>query len=277
MHLSCICSPTLLHSLKFCDDADAIAFLRSCKRYYGLRSLYTIKQFVMGEQFAKLCSFRITKVDISDVKQLAAMPRTVDKVAFSHCFTGDFTEPLAEGIVYLSFHSGFNQVLQKRFLPQSLTAVDFGYFFNQDIAPELLPQNLQYLTLSTKFDKPINAGDLPSSLRFLRLGWNYNRPIHPGSLPAQLRYLHFGDLFNQPILPGTLPHSITELTFGRCFNQPILELPESLDDLTFGTNFNQPLHLKCFPNFVTCVAIGAGFKQSLFSDILCRIGCLQFK
>ena len=52
-------------------------------------------------------------------------------------------------------HYNFNQSIEKDYLPESLTHLEFEYEFNQFIEKGVLPTSLTHLIFGYKFNRPI--------------------------------------------------------------------------------------------------------------------------
>ncbi|KAN0039200.1 hypothetical protein ACTA71_001394 [Dictyostelium dimigraforme] len=178
----------------------------------------------------------------------------------------EFKKNLANGkIESQSINYTFNQPIEKKVLPNSLTTLSFGDEFNQPIEKEVLPNSLTTLSFGFYFNQPIKKGTLPNSLKTLSFGNSFNQSIEKCVLPNNLTTLSFGDYFEQSIKKGALPNNLKSLSFGWYFNQPIEkgDLPNNLTTLSFGDSFGHPIKKEFFTNKLTTLELGGCFDEPI--------------
>ena len=202
--LARLCSPIALHCLEFCCDASAFRVFRTNKHFKTLKSRYSLKELVSGNNF--------------------------DDAVESTCIIR---------ILHL-YNCAPLKILRNQGVSLSVIQLSFGHSFNQLIPRNTLPHSLKHLHFSHQYNQPISRNVLPPFLLRLTFGWSFNQPIEPNVLPSTLTRLEFGRYFNQVIVEKSLPDSIEYLKFGWFFNQPLSNhtLPRGLRCLKMFCRLN---------------------------------------
>lgn len=228
---------TILHSLDFLNDKDALLFLSLSKDLhniygYELKEYYDIKNISLIKKLKKF-NLRYVK-NICRSIQLYELPMTVTHVTFDDYFK-EKLHYIPFHIISIKFGQCFNESLDDSFqpdMPNKITCISFGNLFNKSL--NKLPDTISYLKFDFWFDKPID--NLPKNLRYLEVGDLFDYPVD--NLPSTLDTLILGVEFNQPI--NHLPKNLKYLRLGVYFNYPIDDLPDSLQYLDFDYTHEPP-------------------------------------
>ncbi len=185
------------------DEAECKKILEKC----GIPiKYYTSKKYHTLEEFKNNTKYRINKLIINNVNELAEINnKTIKEIQFGH----NFNQPI----------DGLPEV-GRSFLPNSITHLTFGNNFNKSI--NKLPSSITHLEFGNNFNRPVN--NLPNSITHLTFGNNFEQSVD--NLPNLITHLTFGHWFN--LLVNNLPNSITHLTFGERFNKCVDNLPKGM-------------------------------------------------
>ena len=148
--------------------------------------------------------------------------------------------------VHCAIDSQFNRPLEKGFIRDNVTSLDFGSSFNQPLKPGDIPTSVTHLKFGVCFNQSLKPGDIPNSVTHLVFGYFFNQPLKPGDIPNSVKYLEFGHNYDRPLNPGDIPDSVTYISCKGCTFLFYLLKPNIISNSVVFININIGWNTKTF-------------------------------